>query len=530
VLSKETLTWKSPATISRSGNVVWNGLARFLQVALQFAFVPVAIHLLGADSYGLVVLSATLMTMLMVLDQFMNAVLMREFGRANGVAREAARLWSLLSGLEAFALVSAALVALSLPFLGPLLTRHWTGSGAVSGSTLQHAFLLMGVMIGAQLPGMLYASGLQGLQRQKLLAVVRIVWTPLYYGGGVVALLLVERSILVLFTWQIIAFAMLAVVLRLLLRKTMPPLNSGESMVPVTLHALWRLGAAAAVLGLSSSIAGQIDKIIVAAAVSPMQFAAYGLAFTVALQAMSAIINIFGSAALPHFAQLLGAREKDGGNAAGADEEALRLVYHRWSQVIAFVSIIGMGFLFLWGGLLVDLWLGRTSPLADGVKALLPLATAAMLLGALTTAPFTLMLAANRVWPIISVNLTGIALAALALPTALKTWGPGAGAAFSILLMAAYCLVSVSLMHRVLLRGSLWRWLIRDFTVPLLVGICLFAGSGWLLPSAPSPALIVLHGVLTATATAVALIAVLPDGRAQILGSIRYFRRTVSST
>jgi O-antigen/teichoic acid export membrane protein len=516
VEGKDTLAWQAPAGISRARNVIWNGLARLLQVGLQFVFVPIYIALLGPDSYGLVVLSATVMTMLMVLDQFMNAVLTREFGQGNGVEGETARLWSLLAGLERMALGFAVLVALVLPLAGPLLTRHWAASGA-SSQTLQQAFMLMGLMVGAQLPGMLYASGLQGLQRQKLLAVVRIVWTPLYYGGGGLALLVVERNILVLFAWQTVAFVALALVLRLVLRKTMPPHPAAMRAEPMPLRTIWPLGAGAALLGLSGSIAGQIDKVFVAAVASPLQFAAYGLAFTVALQAMSAIINAFGSAVLPHFAQLLKAGE-------GSDA-ALRHAYHRWSQVIACVSITGMGLLFLWGPLLIDLWLGQGSPLAADIKRLLPVVILAMLLGALVTAPFMLLLAADRLAPIIGVNAAAITLAVVVLPLALSAWGTVAGAVYTLILMGGYCLVVVPLLHQHLLTGSLGRWLVRDFAVPLGVGLLVFAGSLLLLPAAPSISLTVVHGLLTAIAAAATLVAVLPDGRAQMRDSLRHLTR-----
>ncbi|MFM9975830.1 MAG: hypothetical protein ACKVON_14805, partial [Beijerinckiaceae bacterium] len=262
---KIALAWQHPAAISRANNVLWNGLARALQIVLHFVFVPVYIHLLGPDSYGLVVLSATLMTLLMVLDQFMNAVLVREFGQDNGVEAETPRLWSLLAGLETLALGAAGVVALALALLGPMLTRHWAGAGPISSLTLLHVFIIMGVMVGVQLPGMLYASGLQGLQRLRLLAIIRIIWTPLYYGGGVVAMLLIERNVLVLFAWQSIAFIALAVLLRVLLHKTMPPLPADIKVPAMALPRIWRLGAGAAMLGLSASIVGQIDKIFVAA-------------------------------------------------------------------------------------------------------------------------------------------------------------------------------------------------------------------------------------------------------------------------
>ncbi|MFM9974768.1 MAG: lipopolysaccharide biosynthesis protein, partial [Beijerinckiaceae bacterium] len=370
---------------------------------------------------------------------------------------------------------------------------------------------------GVQLPGMLYASGLQGLQRLRLLAIIRIIWTPLYYGGGVVAMILIERNVLVLFAWQSMAFIALAVSLRVFLHKTMPPLPVGIKVPAMALPRIWQLGAGAAMLGLSASIVGQIDKIFVAALASPMQFAAYGLAFTVALQAMSAIMNAFGSAMLPHFARLLKADE---GNAG---DEALCLAYHRWSQIIAFVSIIGMGVLFLWSPLLIDFWIGSTSPLSSDIKRLLPVVIVAMLFGALVTAPFMLLVAANRLGPVIGVNVAGIALALIVLPFALREWGPMAGSFFSLAMMMAYGLVVVPLLHLHLLKGSLWRWLLRDFALPLCIGFTVFSVSIVLLPDVPSIARQLVHGMLTAIVAAIALAAALPDGRGQLHDSFRYF-------
>ncbi|MGL4634812.1 MAG: lipopolysaccharide biosynthesis protein [Beijerinckiaceae bacterium] len=508
------LTWQSPADVSRTHNVLWNGASRLIQVGFQFLFVPVYIYILGPASYGLVVLSATLMAAFAFLDHITNSTVSRAFGMHNGQPERASDLWIMIRTLERWSLIIALLIAMCVPLLGYSFTRHWAKTDGLDEKTMWLALVLMGGALASQFIGTLYAAGLMGLQRQKILSVIRVIWTPVYYGGGAAVLFIIERSVVVLFVWQALAFLVLAGSTRWVLGKTMPVVSHESTSDFDVMHEIRRFGTGSLVMALSGAAVSQIDKFMVAAVSQPVAFAAYGLALSIAMQAMTLASGPFATAMYPHFAQLL----------AEKNETVLRESYHRWTQIVVLVSILNAGVLLWLGPLLIDLWLGANSPLAPDIKRLLPLVLSAWIVNGAITTPVMLIMAAGRLELIYWINLAAIALAFLFLPVALTRYGMEAGVVFWLAVNLAYCLIMVPLMHRTLLRGEFSQWLLRGVVIPVGASAVLFYGAAQLLPASGNVVAVLLHAGLSMGICCAILLAVLPEGRRQLLASFRFLR------
>ena len=511
------LKWQNPLDISRTRSVLWNAASRLLQVGLQFLFVPIYISLLGPASYGLVVLSATLMAVFAFLDHMTSSAVTREFGMYNGNPSRSSDLWKLLTTLEKFSLLVALIIAVSAPFLGFYFTQHWTKTDGLDEATLWTALALIGGMLAAQCLSMLYAAGLMGLQRQKLLSVIRVFWTPAYYGIGAILLLVIEPSVIVLFAWQIAAFLILAAVTRWILWQTMPTIPQGQRSSYNVIKEIGRFGAGSLIMVLTGAAVSQIDKFMVASLYKPIQFATYGLSLSIVMQVMSLASGPFATAMYPHFSQLL----------ADKNEAVLGHSYHRWTQVTVMVSVLLGGALFLLGPLLIDLWLGATSVLAPDVKRLMPIVIIAWVINGAITAPVMLIMASGKLHLIYGINCVTIGLAIVFLPLALALWGFEAGPFYWLLVNLIYCFIMVPLMHRSVLKGALPRWLGLDVMLPLGIGGLIFYNAGHLVPADTSPVYIVLHAALSVSICAVALLAIMAQGRQQLLESLHFLRGTI---
>ena len=512
-----TLKWQNPLDISRTHSVLWNAASRLLQVGLQFVFVPIYISLLGPASYGLVVLSATLMAVFAFLDHMTSSAVTREFGMYNGNPDRSSDMWKLLTALEKFSLLVALIIAVCAPFLGFYFTQHWTKTDGLDEATLWTALALIGGMLAAQCLNILYAAGLLGLQRQKLLSVIRVFWTPAYYGIGAVLLLTVERNVIVLFAWQIAAFLILAAVTRWILWQTMPAIPQGQHSSYRVITEMGRFGAGSLIMVLSGAAVSQIDKFMVASIAQPVQFAAYGLALSIVMQAMTLASGPFATAMYPHFSKLL----------ADKNETVLRHSYHRWTQVTVMVSVLLGGALFLLGPLLIDLWLGASSVLAPDVKRLMPIVIIAWVINGAITAPVMLIMASGKLHLIYALNFVIVGLAIVFLPLALARWGFEAGPYYWLLVNLAYCFIMVPLLHRSILKSALPRWLGLDVMLPLGIGELVFYNAGHLVPADASSVYVVLHAALSVSVCAVALIIVLAQARQQLLESLQFLRGSI---
>jgi O-antigen/teichoic acid export membrane protein len=514
------LTWQDPAHISRTYSVLWNAVVRFLQIGLQFVFVPVYLSLLGSDAFALLVLNATVMATLAFIDQFVSAIMLRELGTHNGNRDQTAKLWSLFFWLERVSLATALVIICLAPFVGPLLVSQWSTENALDARVLGIATALMGLSIGVQLPGMFYAAGLVGLQRQRLLSTIRLVWLPAYYGIGGLLLFLVERNVILLLGWQALAFAVLSLVLRFVVKRTMLPAPSNTSGGITVLRHVWQFGFASLVFAITTIAVTQIDKFIVATHTpSPERFAAYGLAFSLAAQTLAALSGAFFTAVQPALTGLHGNSER----------AALVQAYGRWTQIIMMVTVLCAGMMFVVLSPLVDIWLGANSPLGPHIKQLVPIILAATVLNASVITPLILMFAAERLLAINALNLVAVVSALIFLPESLQRWGLVSGAVYFLLVNAAYLLIAAPAIHRAVFGHGYAIWLLRDIALPVAVGALVFIGADHWAGQQLSFIEASLLAAASSTLCLCLMLILMPEARKQI-GAITRFMLTSNKT
>ena len=129
---------------------VWSGI-------FSLAFVPVYIKLMGVEVYGL------------------NATLNRELSRLSMAENSAQESRNLVRTFEVVYWGVGILIGIAVIILAPLLAKYWINSTSFSSETIEHALLIMGILLASQWPGSIYSGGLMGLQRQVVLNVIRSV-------------------------------------------------------------------------------------------------------------------------------------------------------------------------------------------------------------------------------------------------------------------------------------------------------------------------------------------------------------------
>jgi O-antigen/teichoic acid export membrane protein len=511
--SPKWLAWKNPSDLSRTKNVLWNLPASALQVLLPFAFIPLYIKLIGAEAYGLLVLNASILSSLLFLDRLFSLVIVREFGRRNGDEAQAGTMGRMLRTFEGVALAISIVVTAGIILVLPMVAAGWQGMAGLSPNDLQKAFLLMALAVGAQWPGFLYGSALAGLQRQALLSGVKVATAIVQHGGGWIILTLVDNSVLALLAWQCGVFLGSALLSRLLVWRTMPQSVEKPRVSMAILREVRAVALGSLMIGLASSLITQLDKLLVAREAPPIEFTAYGLSFMAASALFSVLTGPMGTAMQPHFARLIDT----------SDESALAETYHRWTQVLALLAVPVAGALIAFPGVLVDIWLGVGTPIGALVVGFLPIIVFGLLLGVLLTPPALMQVAAGWNTLMLACHAFNIVLMVTLLPLLLRSYGSIAGAWFSVGIAAIYYLVMIPLMHRRLLRGSLWRWALRDVALPSVAGLAVVSGVALALPPLSIGRAGQFVEAVAATCLAFAvLLALLPDGRRQLIDSARF--------
>ena len=149
-------------------NVVANFAGRVWSNLLQVAFVPVYLHFLGIEAYGLVGFAATMQSILFLLDAGMGAAMLRELARLSAIPGSEREQRDTVRTLELIYFTLAFIGGTTVFFLAPLIATHWVQPQHLSIPTVITSIRIIGLMMAMQLTFVLYEVGLMALQRQVL--------------------------------------------------------------------------------------------------------------------------------------------------------------------------------------------------------------------------------------------------------------------------------------------------------------------------------------------------------------------------
>ena len=190
-----------------SANIVANFAGRAWLLLVGFAFVPIYLHLLGIEAYGLIGFFLTLQSVLGIMDLGLSLTLNRELARASSQPDKGLRVASLLRTLEIPYWVMSVAVGLLVVALAPWIAKNWVNSVTLSSDAVEGAVRLMGIVIALQTPFALYQGGLTGLQRQISVNLILAVAATLRAVGAALVIWLLSRTVEAYFAWQVIVSA-----------------------------------------------------------------------------------------------------------------------------------------------------------------------------------------------------------------------------------------------------------------------------------------------------------------------------------
>ncbi|MEJ0100724.1 MAG: oligosaccharide flippase family protein [Pseudomonadota bacterium] len=500
-------------------NLASNFLASIWLAIVQFACVPIYVHLLGVEAYGLVGLHVMLTAVLQALDLGLSPTMNREMAMLS--VRETlaskTRNFSLTMeiGYWALGLLLGTLVIL---FSHAVATK-WIETDAVTVAAARGAVMMMGVIIALQWPLSFYQSGLRGLQRQVRLNVVRIVGVTVSNGGAVVALVWFSRSIEMYFAWQIFAMVAQVVLMRVVFWRSLPsfpePAKFDISAVRDAL-VFTRGMMGVAICGV---ILGQMDKLVVSSRVSLQEFGYYTLASTAASGLIVFTSPLF-SAVFPRLSAFV----------ASGDEAAIRQTYHSGTQLLACLIVPAALILVFFPADVILAWTQNAEAAAKGAQILRLLAIGTAINGMMHL-PYGLQLAYG--WTSIAFRLALANLLVffpLVLTSVSLLGAIGAAASWAVL-NAGYLLLGVPLTHRRVLKGSALPWMLKDVGAPVLAAtvVVSFAKWAWPQPSQGAGMLVIALFLIAVAGTACAAAALVsPLVRTQALGAGRWLARRIA--
>jgi O-antigen/teichoic acid export membrane protein len=447
-------------------NIAANSVGQAWQALFAFASVPIYIHTLGIEAYGVVAFFASLQAILSLLDLGLSTSVNREVSLRSHDESKRGETRDLVRTFEVVYIAVGAAIALGVVLSAHWLATSWIKPGTLGVSTIQLAAVVFGITIGMQWPVSLYKGVLLGLERQVRLNAAGMTVTTFRRGGALLVVLLVSPTLLAFLVWYLIAAVFEVVLLGTRAWAELPRQDEGRgpAVVPRLIVQTWRFAASVGGNSLLATFLKQSDRLLITKLL-PLQYLGYYSAANAAAGSVGFLFRPVITSALPRFAALFG---------AGQTRE-LTDAYHKLSRLVAIICAPVGAVLIFFASDLLRLWTHSPAVTSNASSTLVVLSVA-NLLNAMMQVPFALQLAAGITWIAIANNLLSVVVLLPAMYVLISHFGMGGAGIAWALFNASYFLIVPHVMHRHVLPGEARRFFLSD-TLPYLTAATLIAAA-----------------------------------------------------
>jgi len=371
-------------------NTIANYFGSAWGALLNFLFIPVYIHYLGIQAWGLIGFFVSLQAVVLILDIGIGSTFTREIARSCSGAHKDYSLGSLVRTFEIVYWGIAFFAGLTIAILGFWGVHHWLHATPLPIKDLEKCSFLMAISLTLRWPSSLYSGGLVGMQKQVLSNMLNAGLNTIRVVGVIAILQFVSNSVISFFIWQAISSLLLSVILGIVLHICIPKTDKAHWEIAVV-KKCWRFSMGMLLINLLTTALTQLDKILLAKFVSLEQLGYYTLAGTIAGMLWVAVSPV-ATAIYPRFVELT------------AQEPGMEMsvLYTSANRIIAFI-------LFPLGALLIFLprealflWTKNLS-LTHNTSAILSIIAVGTTIQTLGLLPYRLQLAHG--WTSLTIRL-----------------------------------------------------------------------------------------------------------------------------
>lgn len=452
-----------------------NILANFLGSAwtglMGIVFVPIYIHFMGIEAYGLVGVFAGLQGIFALLDMGLSNTLNREMARLSVHKDKAQEMRDLVRTLEIPYWIVGLFVTVIVILAAPFIAFHWVNLQNLSPETVKQAIMIMGFCFAFQWPTSFYSGGLMGLQRQVLLNTLNSSMATLRGIGAIIVLWAISPTVQAFFLWQMLSSVLHTSLMAFFLWQSLPLSQEKARFKPAIFHNIWRFAGGVTGITILATLLTQSDKIILTRMLTMEMFGYYTLAYTVS-SILYRFVYPVSSAVYPRFSNLVALKNM----------EEIKKVYHISAQLVSVLTFPAAAILAFFSKEILLIW--TQNPMAaTHTHSILSILTIGTVLNGIMTVPYVLQLAFG--WPSLAfwVNLVSVTFLIPSMIFLTKFFGVLGAASVWVILNGGYIIFAIQIMHKRLLRSEKWRWYLNDVGLPFLAA---FTTAGFMRLLAPN--------------------------------------------
>ncbi len=268
LLRTESLQW----------NFVGNVAGRLCNGVLSIVSVPVFVHLLGAEAFGIVSFVTTFQAMLALLDLGLSGTVRREVATLRAPGDEAAAADTVRTFEYVYWGVAVAIGG-GFALVAGWLSHSWVTVQTLSTADVRLAILLGGLAFAIRWPVALYTGVLQGRERQVLQNAIMVAAALARVGTALAALLLVARTVECFLVAQTVVNVVEVVLFRQAARGVLGRDSRGGFSLAVV-RRVWRYAVGVNLVGTFGMLVSGADKLLISKLLPLAQLTYYSMAST----------------------------------------------------------------------------------------------------------------------------------------------------------------------------------------------------------------------------------------------------------
>ena len=495
---------------SRLGaSVLANFVGSAWGVLISIAFVPVYLHYLGAEGYGVVGFSTTLFSIVAFLDGGLTLTINREFARLSDSTTNAPQMRDMLSAGTVLFGALAVLIVAALWAAAPFIAQSWLNADRISVAELTTSLRLVGFVLGEQMIWALLQGALFGLHRQVIANVVLGGGLAVRAVGAMLILRYWSATPSAFFAWYGVIFLLQISIGWALVGRYIGARRTFTVPKADKIKALLRQTKGFGAIALLSLLLGNVDKLLVSRLLPLKDFGYYMVAVSVGLVPLL-ISGPVTTAFFPRLARL----------AKSSPREALD-IFRTGTLVVASI-VIPVGFsIAMFSHEVIFAWTG-SGEISAHVAPIVSVLIAGYTINASLQMSYYYEMAYARTRILMYVNIVAVSILIPSMVVMSRIYGAVGVAECWLLLNIGILFVSLPIVLRPGLKGELGRYYTESLLPPYFVALPIIGVARLLIPSGLPR---IFGGVVAVAAGAVALVAcfvVIPSLRRMIVERGKY--------
>lgn len=257
--------------------ILSNYVGKLWNILSVFLLVPLYIHYLGIESYGIIGFYSVILGIIGFADAGMSSAITREFALNIPTAEKR----HLLNKVEIIYWGVIAFLCILIGLFSTKIATSWLTAEHISLADLRLYVVLIGVGASLQLISSLYFGALFGLDRQVLANNYQIVWTTFKSLFVIVLFELISADLYVFLVWQVICNLIYIILMRQKALKIINANLKSQDVIPLShpipKRVLTYIGGMTFVT-IISAINSQSDKLVISYFFSLKIFSYYSIA------------------------------------------------------------------------------------------------------------------------------------------------------------------------------------------------------------------------------------------------------------